>query len=216
MRLRPSMFAAFALAAIALGSASCSSSKSKGGMLETPRSFEGFPADASVGIVQAEARFYVNHAELLLDYDLIESERVVPVALRVGLRGAGMNETQARLLTETGDMRLYLPDGTALVSRSYGQIEPRREKQRDALYGLAHKGGALTNFDNATYGLVFFALPKDIKYDEGARTLQRTSGSVARSLDLTKSVCAFKVSIGDETRTLYIGLKADRRSAARR
>ncbi len=215
MRIVLSPYAALAFALALTGAVSCSSSKAKGGVLETPRAFEGFPADASVGIVQAEARFYVNHAELLEDYDMIERERVVPVALRVGLRGAGMNEAQARLLTESGDMRLYLPDGTALVSRAYGQIEPRREKQRDAMYGLAHKGGSLTNFDNASYGLVFFALPKDVKYDEGSRTLERVNGSVARSLDLTKSVCAFKVSIGDETRTLYIGLKADRRSARR-
>ncbi len=204
-----------ALCSAVLVGTGCSSSKAKDGSFTTPRSFDGFPADASVGILQAEARFYVNHAELLDDYDLIEKERVVPVALRVGLRGAGMNETQARLLAESGDMRMYLADGTALVSRSYGKIEPRREKQRDALYGLAHKGGSLTNFDGANYGLVFFALQKGDSYDADSRSIVRVEGGVKRVLDLTKSVCAFKVTIGEETRTLYIGLKADRRARGR-
>lgn len=214
MSLRLSSLLCFALAA-ALAGASCSSSKAKNGEFTTPAAFEGFPADESVGIVQAEARFYVNHAELLGDYDLIDEERVVPVALRVGLRGAGMNEAQARMMTETGDMRLYLPDGTALVSRSYGKIEPRRERQRDALYGLAHKGGSLPNFDDATYGLVFFALGKGDEYEASSRSIVRVEGGVKRTLDLTKSVCSFKVTVGDESHTLYIGLKADRRSKAR-
>lgn len=213
MTFRPLSLLVVVLAALA--GASCSSSKAKNGEFATPRAFEGFPADESVGIVQAEARFYVNHAELLGDYDLIEEERVVPVALRVGLRGAGMNEAQARMMTETGDMLLYLPDGTALVSRSYGKIEPRRERQRDALYGLAHKGGSLSNFDDAAYGLVFFALGKGDEYEASSRSILRTEGGVRRKLDLTKSVCSFKVSVGDESHTLYIGLKADRRAKAR-
>jgi hypothetical protein len=215
MRLSKLPLVTLALCCAAFVGSGCSSNKAKDGVFETPRSFDGFPADESMGILQAEARFYVNHAELLDDYDLIERERVVPVALRVGLRGAGMNETQARLLTESGDMRMYLADGTALVSRSYAKIEPRREKQRDALYGLAHKGGSLTNFDTATYGLVFFALQKGDEYDADSRSIERVDGGVKRVLDLTKSVCAFKVTLGEETRTLYIGLKADRRARGR-
>jgi len=211
MRPNSRCFVALALAG-ALFAGACTSSKAKGGDFSTPRAFDGFPADESVGIVQAEARFYVNHAELLGGYDLIESERVIPVALRVGLRGAGMNEAQARLLTEDGDMRMFLPDGTVLVSRAYGKVEPRREKPRNALYGLAHKGGSLTNFDNATYGLVFFALAKNCEYDEESRSIVRVENGVKRTLDITKSVCSFKVTVGENSSTLFIGLKADRRA----
>lgn len=190
--------------------AGCSSAGPAGGELATPGSFDGFPADASVDIVQAEARFYVNHDELLAGCDLIEEQGVIPIALRVGLRGAGMNETQARLLTDGGGMRLYLPDGTALSPRDYSKIEIDDDEQRDALYGVAHKGGALTSFDHAAHGLLFFALPAGDEYDADSRSIVRRSGGVRRVLDLTKCVCSFEVSIGDETRTLYIGLKADR------
>ena len=202
--------------ALACVVAACSSSGgAKSGTLTTPARHTGFPPQAFAGIVFAEARLYVNHEDIF-DDDLIDSERVVPVALKIGLRGEGQDVARVRISPEDMEFCLYLPDGTPMRSVEYQKVKPDKERVADHVIQEALKGTLLEPWERSKEGFVFFKLPDDAEYSAGDRTVTLESGDVQRRLELSKSLCTFKVTIENQLVPFNVGIQQDRRTSSKR
>ena len=199
---------------LAAGLCACSSSGAKSGQITVPARFTGFPPQAFEGIVFTEARFYLNHEDIFGD-DLIDDERVVPVALKIGLRGEGQGTAQVRISPEDMEFSLYLPDGTPLHAVDYQKVKPSRDKTLDAVVQEALKGTLLEAWERTQEGFVFFKLPDDCEYSGRDHTITRKAGDVVRRLDLTKSLCTFKVTLNNQLEPFFVGVQQDRRAARR-
>jgi hypothetical protein len=193
--------------------ASCASSGGGGGKageIDTPARFTGFPPQAFAGIVFAEAHYYINHAEIF-DADLIEEEKLVPIMLKIGLRGQGQNEARVRISPEDMEFCLYLPDGTPMPAVDYQKVQPDDKKVLERVIQAALKGSLLEPWERAEGGVVYFRLPDGAKYDAKHAQILRRDGDVTRRLDLAKSLCAFKVTIENELVPFHVGIQPDRR-----
>ena len=199
---------------LAVSLTACASGGGKAGEIRAPSRFTGFPPQAFEGIVFTEARFYLNHDESHGD-DLIEDEGVVPVALKIGLRGEGQNVAQVRISPEDMEFSLYLPDGTPLHGVDYQKVKPDRDDTRDAVVQEALKGTLLEAWERTHEGFVYFRLPEGVEYSARDHSVTLKNGDVLRSLDLTKALCTFKVTLNNQLVPFHVGVQQDRRATAR-
>lgn len=158
-----------------------------------PKSFRGFPPQTLEGIIYAKAS-YGSHEEHL-GVDLLE-ESVVPVLLRVQLRGRGQDEAQILLSPDRMNLRLCLPDGTVLRNLPYDSVASRLDdREADNLRRRSFRGGLLS--PEETLGYVYFALPKNGFEVDGRRVYHGENG-IVRQLDIADSLLAFDVSVESE------------------
>ncbi len=194
--------------------AACASgrkSSEKDGLGDPPRSFADLPSIANDGVVYAQATFYTNH-DAIFGKDLIVSQGIVPIALKLGVRGDGSSAADIRPSLEDMNLRLYLQDGTPLVPVSADQITTDDRNAASIIQGEAFQGGLLDSWDKATERFVFFRLPDRKEYSAKDNSISRNDGDAARTLDLTKSLCAFNVTIQHEMHPFYLGLQKGRRA----
>ncbi len=110
---------AFVLA-LALLSIGCASDVPKGAAYPAPPGFQGFPRSTSDEGVHVEAFFDPDHEDVF-DIDLVEGG-VIPVRLKIQLRGEGMSTKIVKLDRDLWDMRLYLQDGTVVPAVSAAKL----------------------------------------------------------------------------------------------
>jgi hypothetical protein len=203
------LFGSGLVAALVCGA--CSSGGAKGGVLGVPERFTGFPGQAQSDLVYAEARFYVNHEDIF-DEDLIDEEGIVPIGLRIGLRGEGQNETKIHVSPEDMELTLYLADGTALRSVPYSRFKPDRNSTANRVIEQALKPTLLEPWERSKEGFVFFKLGKGDAYDAEKQMIVHKQGDVTRRLGLWTSLCTFKVTTDNRLEPFYVGVQADRRA----
>lgn len=194
---------------LALGwTSGCASSGPEGVELgPAPRAFAGFPPQMSQDAIYASARFDADATRTFGGVDLIEHDGVLPVKLTFRLRGEDVSSKVVMVEPGRIDLRLYLPDGTALVPADPGRIA---EGLRDNNAALVRKnqltGGLLTETEDHS-GYVFFALAPRQNFKVNGRQVRHVSGNIEHQLDLSHSLVAFNLSVGGESRALYVGLQ---------
>jgi len=174
-----------------------------------PASFAGFPQQAVAGgIVIAEAKLYTNY-ESIFDDDLIDDEDVIPVALKIGLKGQGQEVQRVNLTSQGTDWRLYLQDGTALQSVPYEKVAAGSKKISERVTSHALKLTLLGKWDDAKEGFVFFKLapPKDFAVKGG--TIYHRDGDTLRQLDLARSLVSFTVRMETDDVPVFVGVQRD-------
>lgn len=203
--------ASFTFAALLALLASCASSGSaEGGFRAPPASFNGYPPQALEDIVVAEARVYTNHAEIF-KRDLTAKHGIVPVALKIGLRGEGQETSQVRVTPDGMNLRLYLQDGTILASVPASRVASMSKRSAERVTSESLKPGLLGRWEDAPTGFVFFELrDRDRLVVKGDTVLNRM-GQLPRTLELSSSLCSFDVIVGERRQTFHVGLQRDRR-----
>ncbi|MEO6709273.1 MAG: hypothetical protein ABI054_11490, partial [Planctomycetota bacterium] len=86
---------------------------SEGAIASPPSTGNGFAPNTQVEIVVARARFVEDYKKLFGE-DLIEDYGVIPIAIKLGLKGVGSEHETIYANPQQMDFRLYLEDGTAL------------------------------------------------------------------------------------------------------
>ena len=213
--MNPRNFSHAALAAVivTLGTfgLACSSSGASGGgsIAPPPASFAGFPQQAVAGgIVIAEAKFYSNY-ESIFDNDLIDDEDVIPIALKIGLKGQGQEVSRVNLTTQGADWRLYLQDGTALQSVPYEKVASGSKKISEKVTARALKLTLLGKWDDAKEGFVFFKLAPAGNFAVKGATINHRDGDTLRQLDLARSLVSFGVRMETEDVPVFVGVQRD-------
>lgn len=207
MNSRTHPFTALALA-IALSACSSSGGGKGSAVAAPPASFSGFPQQAVSGIVVAEAKLYTDHEAIFGD-DLIDEDGVIPIALKIGLKGQGQEVSRVNLTSQGGDWRLYLQDGTALTSVPYEKVATGSKKVAERVTAHALKLTLLGKWDDAKEGFVFFKLaPPDAFSVDGATVTHRDGNSV-RTIDLARSLVSFSVRAENEDANVNVGVQRD-------
>ena len=189
---------------------SCSSSGAKGGSATAPpASFAGFPQQAvAAGIVIAEAKLYSNYEDIFGD-DLIDDEGVIPVALKIGLKGQGQEVSRVNLTSQATDWRLYLQDGTALSSVPYEKVAASSKKVAERVTARALKLTLLGKWDDAKEGFVFFKLAPPNDFAIKGATISHRDGDALRQLDLARSLVSFTVRMETDDVPVFVGVQRD-------
>ena len=78
------------------------------------------PTDADYKGVFVKAFYYINHQDVF-GTNLLE-KGIVPVFLRMAMRGGDDNSELAKIDVRDMNARLYLPDGSELLATSYEDI----------------------------------------------------------------------------------------------
>ncbi len=176
------------------------------------QSFTGYPWQNNYGIVWVQASFYTNHADLL-EEDLIDEERIIPIVLKVGTRGEGMEVSQVSLTPETMNLQLYLEDGTALKFIPSSEVERRIDDEaRDQVLENALRLGLLDQWDSTKGGFVFFEIPGDAKIEVDGTRVEHVANGVRRSMDVARSLIGLTIQTPDgSTRPMFVGVEPTRR-----
>lgn len=172
-----------------------------------PASMAGFPAQNFEGLVYAQAEFK-DHARFF-GTDLVERGGILPIWLKVQLRGEGQNEAQIFLSPDRMNLRLFLPDGTTLAAvPAAAAIAAAPEKRRPAISDNAFRGDILST--ESTEGFVFFQLAPAAAYEVQGATVRHEQGGIVRTMNLTASLVAFDLSLDtgpDTSRPFYVGIQ---------
>jgi hypothetical protein len=191
----------------ALAFASCSSVAVVGEELGgPPRDRRAYPPQTLEGIVYAQARYADHVAEF--GQDLVEDAAVVPIRLRVQLRGQGAGEAQILLDPSRMNLRLVLADGAALQPVPFDDFAGVLDDEAAAaVRKLAFRGGLLE--EQATEGYVFFALRPPAEFAMASRVVRHGDRGIVRSFDITSSLLAFDAAIGSggQRRPFYVGIE---------
>lgn len=171
-----------------------------------PRAHRDFPPQTLEGIVYAQARFTDHATEF--GADLIEEARVVPIRLKMQLRGRGANEAQILLNPARMGLRLVLPDGAVLAPVSLDDVAKVLDDDVAAKVRKAAFRGGLLHSD-PTEGYLFFSLQPPTEFAMSGRVVRHAHQGVVRSLDVADSLLAFKIAIGgDDTQSpFYVGIE---------
>ncbi len=196
------------LAILGLLLASCGSSRPTGTNLGAPpESFLSYPAHSSEGIVNASAK-YAYPADQKREFltNILDDVQIIPVELRVNLRGEGADEAQIKLTPDSMNLRLYLQNGVALSNVDIDEFMGKlAKKPAIEIRNKKFNGGLLKAAD--TSGYLYFAIhPKDKFQVEGDKLIYTADG-VTRSLDIDRSLLAFDVIIDDHPRPFYVGIR---------
>jgi hypothetical protein len=203
------------LVGASLGLCACASDGPlpKGGVLAKPPSTpNGFVSNAEAKVVIAEAHFYTDHERIFGD-DLLEEEGILPIALKIGLHGRDIAAERVQLTPEQMDFRLYLQDGTPLRAVAYASIAKDDEKINERVTALALRAGWLAPFRESKEGFVFFRLKPEKAFEVDDGDLLHDDGDVRRTLDVSRSLLAFRLTQDGETAPFYIGITREVRSA---
>ena len=201
---------ALSVAALALCTACASGGVAEGGFRAPPKSFNGYPSQALADIVFAEARLYTDHADIF-KRDLLKRHGIVPVALRVGLRGQGQETARIRIAPDDMDLRLYLQDGTILAPVPYERVAKLDERSSERVTREALKPSLLVTWEDSPQGFVFFQLRDRDHFEIDGTTIVNRNDRLARTLDLSKSLLSFEVATEDRRIPFFVGLQRDRR-----
>jgi hypothetical protein len=201
---------AAAILVLATFGTACSSSGGKGGSVGAPpASFAGFPQQAVAGgIVIAEAKLYTNY-EAIFGSDLIDDEDVIPVSLKIGLKGQGQEISRVNLTSQGTDWRLYLQDGTALQSVPYEKVAAGSKKVAERVTARALKLTLLGKWDDAKEGFVFFKLAPPGDFSVKGANINHRDGDTLRQLDLARSLVSFTVRMENDDLPVFVGLQRD-------
>lgn len=171
-----------------------------------PEAAVRFPADSWQNIVYTVAGFNHDHRREF-GLDLIKKRNVVPIHLSIELRGANMESARVQLNGDRMNLRLFLPDGTALLPVSGDEVAATLHAGDSArVRSKRFRGdeGLLTS--EPTRGYVFFELAPEEEYVVKEGRIFHVVHGVAKPLDLTRSLVAFNVMIENEPYPIYVGL----------
>ncbi len=175
---------------------------------QPPPKYVGFHSLAHhANVVWVEATYYTDHKRVF-DTNLT-SEGILPVALRVGLRGKGQDELPIQITPEDMALCMYLQDGTRLDSVPYAEVGKDDEDVQDAVTRFALKTGLIEVWDKAREGFVFFQIPKGDDFEvDGGRIIHHTP-TLSRELDLLKSLITLKIKSLEGLTPIFVGIKQD-------
>ena len=174
-------------------------------LAKPPESFKGFAPNATNEIVVARARF-VEDYEKLFGEDLIDDYGVIPIAIKIGLKGAGSDQETVYANPQQMDFQLFLEDGTALESIPASQVIKGDSKLESKLNALALHEDDLPTFASATDKYVFFRLAPRKQFELSGHKFLHQAGSVQRTLAIERSLMSFRVLRGGKTLPFNIGI----------
>ena len=157
-----------------------------------PKLATGFAVNTHNGLVTAQARFADDHVRVF-DVDLIERHGVIPIALRLGLKGETAQNEIVYVDPGKMDLRLYLEDDTALAAADPATIAGDDEELLAALEKFALKAGNLKLEDQAKDVFVYFRLPKPADFAVDGPRLDHRVGRLTRALALDRSLLTFRI-----------------------
>lgn len=195
-----------AAAALLLGLACSSPPERVEDLGPAPQNVLGFPSISHEDMVNAKGSFDPQHAEIFGE-DLVRKEGVVPVRLEVGLRGEGAEDRAILLNPDQWELTLYLQDGTALRQIDAEALAERLGKRKSAQKVRDNKFETGFLHTEETVGFVFFELGSKLEFAVKGREVTHDQGDTRRGLDLYESLVAFRVTIEDEPRPFYVGIK---------
>lgn len=178
----------------------------------------GFPTQATMQVSQEDYLFvdailYRNHEQIFLT-DLVKKRNVLPVALRLGLRGRAQETSSFKLAPDSMLLRLYLPDGTALQSVPYTSLESEAKETYQVVVKEALKADTPLDpyrEDGRVY-FVFFRLPEgsEVRGTE----IVRERGQLKQRLSLLGSLAALRLSDPKQGAQIEVkvGLREDMRT----
>ena len=187
------------------GCASGSSLPEEASLARPPAAGNGFAPNTQVEIVVARARFVEDCAKLFGE-DLIEDFGVIPIAIKLGLKGAGSEHETIYANPAQMDFRLYLEDGTALESVTTEKVAGSNKKLAANLSARALHEDDLPNFNSATDKYVFFRLEPRDRFEASTARLVHQAGHVARALSIDRSLMSFKLTRAGKALPFYIGI----------
>lgn len=176
--------------------------------------FDGFPTNFADGDLLATARFKIDHASKSeCRVDLISARSVIPLWVTAGLK-KGVSRSATTLITrEHMDMRLYLPDGTALmpIDDLAGMVDSLDSTPKQYVKGRLFHGAVLEAFsgdrDAPNNGYVFFALPPNDSISVNGRTVRHSAGDAIRTFDLSKALVSFNITVDDKPQLVMVGVQ---------
>jgi len=176
--------------------------------------FDGFPTNFAEGDLLAVARFKVNHASSSeCRVDLIEAKRVIPIWVTTGLTKDAVPSQTTLITREHMDMRLYLPDGTALmpIADLDGMVDSLSSTPKQYVSGRLFGGEALQQFsterDAPNNGYVFFQIPANQDIAVRGRTVSHTVGDAIRSFDLNEALVSFNITVDGKPHAVMVGVQ---------
>lgn len=197
-----------------LAFALCAACSSTGGLPEEarlaapPQLATGYAVNSQIGMVVAEARF-VENPERTFGDDPVEEYGVVPISVRIGLRGQNAAHEGVYIDPAKMDFRLYLEDGTALAQIPASEVAPDDSDLSRALAKLELKAGDLMLLDDPDNkaAWIYFRLPERRAFAMADEQIEHRSGSVTRTLAIERSLLRFRIVRATATPlTFYLGL----------
>ena len=196
---------------LALGAASCASGVPR--QAQRPGDSAGYPPQATRGPVHVEARYYLDQ-DKIFGGDMVQDLSMVPIAVRLGVVGGGIDMTEIPAAPEDMDMVLILADGTVLRRVAPETLDVRRRRFA-RLVQEALVGGFLPSWTDPREGFVYFELPSGVRLDQSELIVRRAIPGGLRKMDLLDSVLSFTLPIDDQRREVNVGLQPARRSPSR-
>ena len=176
--------------------------------------FDGFPTNFAEGDLLAVARFKIDHASNSeCRVDLIAAKQVIPIWVTTGLAKNGDSSHATLITREHMDMRLYLPDGTALmpIADLDGMVNSLSSTPKQYVSGRLFEGEVLQAFsterDAPNNGYVFFQIPAGRAITVRGRTVSHTVGDATRSFDLNEALVSFNITVDGKPHPVMVGVQ---------
>lgn len=188
--------------------ASCASSRPAGSDLGgPPEIFLAYPALSSEGIVNTKAEYaYPSDQKEAFRTVLLEEVSIIPVRLTVSLGGAGAENAQLRLTTESMNLRLYLQDGVSFPQVDLDTFKDELdERELTSVRRNKFNSGHLSKAE--TSGFVFFSIPNTDAFEIDGNQIIHTSKGVTRRIDIDRSLLAFDIIIDDHPQPFFVGIR---------
>ena len=203
---RTALFSTATLACLVFLACAAESGVPKEGRISAPPvASNGFAPNMQVEIVVARARFVEDYKKVF-GTDLIEEFGVIPIAIKIGLKGAGSDQETVYANPQQMDFQLFLEDGTALESIPASQVIKGDSKLESKLNALALHEDDLPTFASATDKYVFFRLAPRKQFELSGHKFLHQAGSVQRTLAIERSLMSFRVLRGGKTLPFNIGI----------
>jgi hypothetical protein len=206
------LFAAAVSCAVFLSCASDGGIPKEGKLAEPPASGSGFAPNTQVEIVVARARF-VEDTKKVFGVDLVGDYDVIPIAIKLGLKGVGSELETVYANPQQMDFRLFLQDGTALEYVTAAKVAKGDAALESKLNALALREDDLPEFSKAADKYVFFRLSPRKEFDLSGNKLWHQAGHVQRALAIERSLMSFRVTRAGKPLPFYIGLSRVQRGA---
>ena len=181
-------------------------------LAKPPESFKGFAPNATNEIVDARARF-VEDYEKLFGEDLIDDYGVIPIAIKIGLKGKDSEHETIYADPQQMDFRLYLEDGSALEAVSTAKVAGSDAGLEKKLNAHALSTDDLPKFDSAGDKYVFFRLVPRKQFEFSSGRLKHQVGHISRGLAIDRSLISFKITRAGKALPFYIGVSRAQRGA---
>ncbi len=207
------IFLAVAVSCLAcFGCASGGEMPKEASLAKPPASSKGFAPNTTVEIVVARARF-VEDYEKLFGEDLIDDYGVIPIAIKLGLKGKDSEHETIYADPEQMDFRLYLEDGSALEAVGTAKVAGSDDDLEKKLNAHALSADDLPKFDAAGDKYVFFRLAPRKQFEFSSGRLTHQVGHISRSLAIDRSLMSFKITRAGKALPFFIGISRAQRGA---